>query len=307
MDGKPTVETFLEIILPKIDSEIPAGTTPTEAASILLGVERGVREAFANGRHAEEEAQNLAPAPGHYTEIRAQDFTLVDAWGNDRAGLHVVGNDAVLTMRDSRGRPRLRIRAGDNEAMITICGERGEAGKGVLSATDEVERIRIGYESASQNPRVVIQDGNEHECVALSIFAEGDGFIRLRQPRDGRHTIVDSDGLIAFDGKHEPLPEYKDRQAAAPTTAPARAANIETPKADPAPERQAEGQVETEYRFGSFLNPAQARGSVNDEAIRDLVERIIHRDDDEGAKAFIALINAIAYNDDHCDRDSIAL
>jgi hypothetical protein len=209
MDSKPTKETFLETLLPKINSEIPDDTTPAEAASILIGVERGVREAFANGRHADEEAQNLAPTPAHYTEIRAQDFTLVDAWGNARAGLHVVGNDAVLTLRDSQGRPRLRLRAGDNEAMITIYGERGEWGKGVLPATDEVERLGIGYNSDEDNPRIVIRDRNENECVSVEVFhgSPSDGTIRLFNPADDSYAIIDSNGLSVLDGDGNMLAE----------------------------------------------------------------------------------------------------
>jgi hypothetical protein len=169
----------------------------------------------------EERSPARAPsdAPGHNKEIRAEQFTLVDEVGAEHARLQVAGGGAVLTLLDSQGRPRLRLRAGDDEAVITICGERGEAVRGVLSADDQVERLMIGFDSAGRDARIVVNDGNENECVRLSLYgAEGDGFIRLRQPSGGSHTIVDSDGLIAFDGKREPRPEYRDHQAAAPAT-----------------------------------------------------------------------------------------
>jgi len=253
----------------------------------------------------EEETQSPAPppataaAPGPYKEIRAEKFTLVDEAGNERARLWTGGSrDAILTMLDSKGRPRLRLRAGDNEAMITICGERGEWGKGVLPATDEAERVMIGYESAEQDARIVIQDGNERECVTLGIFAEGDGFICLRQPGGGSHTVVSSDGLIAFDGDGAPLPEYGARQAEAPRTEP-------TPTAADLSGAQAltDRPIEAGARFGCFW----ARSALGDRAVRDLVSRIIPRDDDGAVKAFVALVDAIAYNDDRLNRDGMAI
>lgn len=236
----------------------------------------------------EEEAQSLTPAQapasasGHHKEIRAERFTLVDDGGNERARLRIAGGGAVLTMMDPQGRPRLRLRADDKEATITICGERGEAGKGVLPATDEVERVTIGYESAAQEPRILIKDGNENECVSVQIsnVEPSDGFIRLRNPADGSHTLVSSDGLIALDGKREPLPEYRGRQAAAAATEPTT-----TPNADRKPR---------------LAGPT-------DEAVRELVRRIIPCDDDDAAQAFIVLIDSIAYNDDRHSRDNIAL
>src|SRR5262249_24500912 len=94
MDGKPTVETFLEILLPKIESEIPADTTPTEAASILLGVERGFREAFANGSHAEEAKESFVKAAA--TEAR-----------RDERGREIFRNfrDATVALMDYEYRP----------------------------------------------------------------------------------------------------------------------------------------------------------------------------------------------------------
>lgn len=153
------------------------------------------------GRFSGTEEDDGADDSDHHKEIRAERFTLVDDGGAERARLRIAGGDAVLTMMDSRGRPRLRLRAGDKEAMITICGERGEWGKGVLSSDDEAERIRIGYESSEQDASIALLDGNELECALLALYgAEGDGFIRLRQPRDGLHCVVDIDGLIACDG-----------------------------------------------------------------------------------------------------------
>jgi hypothetical protein len=251
----------------------------------------------------EEEGAKETPV-SHHKEIRAERFTLVDEAGNEHARLRIAGGGAVLTMTDSRGRPRLRLRAGDDEATITVCGERGDAGKGVPPAADEAARVTIGYESAAREARIVIQDGNERECVALSIFADGDGFIRLRQPCDGRHTIVDSDGLIAFDGQHEPLPEYRDREASAPETEPETIAGAVHNGADHSP---ADTRVSTEHRFGLFLNSDRARSPVSQEDIRNLVDRIIPRDDDDAVRAFVALIDRIAYDRNHVERDGLAL
>jgi hypothetical protein len=169
-----------------------------------------------------EETPPLAPTPGHYNEVRAEEFTLVDDVGNVRARLHVAGNDAVLSMRDSQGRPRLQLRAGDEEAMITIYGERGEWGKGVLPATDEVERVKVGYDSAEQHARIVIRDGNERECVSAEVFDgdPADGTIRLINPADGNITIIDSDGLIAENGAGDLVVDCRGRRAAAPAPKP---------------------------------------------------------------------------------------
>lgn len=239
----------------------------------------------------EEEAQAGAPAtqpaaaPGPYKEICAEQFTLVDADGAAHATLRIAGGGAVLTMRDSQGRPRIRLRAGDKEAMITICGERGAAGKGVLPADDEVERVKIGYEPDDLDPYILINDGNEHECARLSLYgADGDGFIRLINPADGGYTIIDSDGLIACDGNDNARPEH----AASEETA-ARPAAAPEPTTIAAADRNG------------------APREAGDEAVRDLVSRFLTRDDDGAAKAFIKLIHLIAYNDDRVSRDSIAM
>lgn len=220
-----------------------------------------------------------APAPVVHKEIRAEEFTLVDASGNTRARLWSArGGGVVLTMYDSQGRPRLRFRASDNEAMITICGERGEWGKGVLPATDEVERLEIGYEPAEQDARIVIKDGNERECVSLSVFAEGDGFVCLRQPLDGSHTVVDSEGLIAFDGKYEPLPEYRDHQAEASTNEPTTVVSTPT-----------EGDVD-HILSGRSVSDEEA------EALAD--ELLVGRDPDEAdevAAAVFKIADKLAY------------
>lgn len=258
----------------------------------------------------EEEGTKETPV-SHHKEIRAEGFTLVDEAGGVRARLCVVGNDAVLAMRDSKGRPRLRIRAGDKEATITICGERGEAGKGVLPADDEVERVTIGYDSAEQDARIVIKDGNENKRVTLSLDGDGAGAVWV-ESGDGCACIYER-GMVILDSDNELLATYqapeeaKDRPAAAAAPEPARDANIEMPKADPAPERQAERHVETENRFGSFLKPDRSRSAISQEAVRDLVERIIPRDDDEAVKAFVALIDRIAYDTDQVTRDGLAL
>jgi hypothetical protein len=275
---------------------------------IIQNIRRVMSNVFDLGDAAEEETQDLAPAHGHHQEIRAEQFTLVDEAGAEHATLRIAGGGAVLTMFDSQGRPRLRLRAGDKEATITICGERGEAGKGVLSATDEVERVTIGYDSAAQEPRVVINDGNENECVALSIDGEdGDGIVFLTNPGGDVCTCIKSTGLGVYEGDNNTLAECAapeevgDRSAAA--RAPKRAAILETPKADPEPRPQAERRIETKYEFGGF----GARGAISDKAIRDLVSRIIPRDDDDAVKAFVTLIDSIAYNDDRLDRDSMAM
>jgi hypothetical protein len=97
----------------------------------------------------------------------------------------------------------------------------------------------------------------------------------------------------------------KDSQSApSPTTEPTPiAANLEEPKAYPEPRPRPERGAEPEYRFGFF----GARSAPSEEAIRNLVGRIITRDDDDAVKAFVALIDSIAYNDDGLVRDDIAL
>jgi hypothetical protein len=245
---------------------------------IIQNIRRVMSNVFGLDDAGEEEPHPLAPATGPYKEIRAEGFTLVDGAGAEHARLLVAGGGAVLTMLDSQGRTRLRLRAGDDEATIAIYGERGEAGKGVLSATDEVERVTIGYESRAQDPRIVIKDGNENECASMEIdnVEPYDGFVRLRRPADGGHTIIDSDGLIAIDGKREPRPEYRDHQAAAPATGPA-----------------------------SDRKPG-ARPELSDDAIRDLVRRIIPCDDDDAVKSFILLVDTIASNDEWVNRNNMA-
>jgi hypothetical protein len=43
------------------------------------------------------------------------------------------------------------------------------------------------------------------------------------------------------------------------------------------------------------------------EDIRKLVDRIITRDEDDAVKAFVALVDRIAYETDRSERDSLAL
>jgi hypothetical protein len=241
----------------------------------------------------EEKTPALPPEPHSYKEIRAEQFTLVDAAGAEHARLRVAGGGAVLTMMDSRGRPRLRLRAGDNEATITVCGERGDAGKGVLPADDGVERVMIGYDSAAQDPRIVIKDGNENGRATLTLD-DGCAGLVLVETADGC-ACMDERGLVVLDGDSEVLARYqapegtKARTGATPETEPATIAGPSTPERPPGSGRAPQARV------------------IDDEAIRNLVDRVIPRDDDEAAKAFISLIHSIAYNDDRCDRDNIAL
>jgi len=282
---------------------------------------RVISKVFDLDDEGEEEAPRLdstpmtSDAPGPYKEIRAEEFTLVDGDGNAHATLQIAGGGAVLTMRDSQGRPRLRLRAGDNEAMITICGERGVWGRGVLAATDEAERIRIGYDTADQDPRVAIQDGNENECVSLWLCGKGEqdegksGVVHLKGPHDGAYAVVDHMGLGVYTGSHEllaecaALPEETPTSPAPAPEPPPIAADLETPKAAPELRSQVERGAEPEYQFGCF----GARSALGEEAVRNLVSRIIPRDDDDAVKAFVALIDSIAYNNDRLIRDDIAL
>lgn len=223
--------------------------------------------------------------PGPYKEVRAEQLTLVDAAGNEHATLRIAGGGAVLTMRDSQGRPRLRLRAGDDEATITICGE---AGKGIFSDADGVERVAIGYDPDAQEPRVVINDGNEKECVSLSLHSGEDdnysGVIHLTDPSDNSFTGIDSAGL--FTSGDDGAPD----ELAAPSTGakPAEAWTL-------SPEAPAD------------TDDARSHTIIDDAAVRDLVDRIIPQDGDEEAKAFISLIHFVAYNDDRLARDIIAL
>lgn len=260
----------------------------------------------------EEEAQGLTPAQvpasasGRHKEVRAEQFTLVDEAGAEHARLRIAGGGAVLTMMDSQGRPRLRLRAGDKEATITICGERGDAGKGVLPTTDEAERIRIGYDSSEQDARIVIQDGNENKRVTLSLDGDGAGVVWV-ESGDGC-ACIDERGMVILDSDNELLATYqapeeaKDRPAAA--TEPAAIGATVRNGAD---NSQANDPVETENRFGYFFNPDRSRSAISQEAVRDLVDRIIPRDDDDAVKAFVALIDLIAYDTDQVERDGLAL
>jgi hypothetical protein len=49
------------------------------------------------------------------------------------------------------------------------------------------------------------------------------------------------------------------------------------------------------------------QNALSDQTVRDLVARILPRDDDEAAKALITLIHALAYNDDCFRCGSIAM
>src|SRR5262245_47909095 len=99
--------------------------------------------------------------------------------------------------------------------------------KGVLPATDEVERVKIGYEPTYNEPLIVINDRNENECVALSVDLEGgDGKVLLSHPCGDRCTGIDSGGLEVFDGDWNTLAECaapedaKDRPVLAEATEP---------------------------------------------------------------------------------------
>jgi hypothetical protein len=87
-----------------------------------------------------------------------------------------------------------------------------------------------------------------------------------------------------------------------------RVAKLETPKVKPSVTPAAERHKEIR---AEQLTPAvesdETPCAVSDKAVRDLVDRILPRDDDEAAKAFISLIHLIAYNDDRLNRDSITI
>ncbi|MGH9940218.1 MAG: hypothetical protein ACREAM_28590 [Blastocatellia bacterium] len=150
----------------------------------------------------------VEPTPEHHKEIRAERFSLVDEAGNERAHLGTCGGGCFLVMKDGKGRARLRIRADLNEATISIAGERGEAGKGVLPTEDEVERVIIGYEGRAQKPHIVIKDGNERECVSLSIDSDdGDGKALFEMP-NGAYTGVNSSGMGVYTHAGAALTEF---------------------------------------------------------------------------------------------------
>lgn len=173
---------------------------------------------------------------------------------------------------DAQGNERACLKLIDGHAVLAMHDSRGKLRLTMrASANTAILTIfsdRDGDDDVVERVEIGYGEGVHSPSVIIS---DGDG---------DKRVIVGSKGVSVFDRDGETLAEYC------------------------APEN---GADHVEDRPAAALSIGPTAAPINEAAIRELVEGCLPRDDDEAATAFIALIHAIAYNDDRLDRDSIAI